>query len=387
MVGPAGQPCAVRRGVLLRGRRVDRKDVMSTLQRVLGYAYARRGLFAAAVLAQVVQIFLSLVSPILVKNAIDDGLASHDLHLIILIALATLGITAVRGVIWYTVTYNYTRLSTAVSFDLRDRLYEKLQRNSLAFHLRSHSGDLFALSSTDVQAIEDFLNTGMNQAVNILVLSLSLLVILVRLDGHLTLISLPVVPLVAGLALVYTPLSRERSRRIQNLYGQVAATLQENLTGMRVVKAFAGEERETSKFFEKVDDLFRASMRATTLNAIVFPLMTLVTALGITLVLWFGGEEVVAGRLTLGGMVAFITYLTMLVNPVRTLGTTINLVSGATAGAERIHRVLDGKDEIEPVAEATRKPELPPLKGGIDLEGVSFGYHRGQPILREVNLI
>src|SRR5262249_46789687 len=131
----------------------------------------------------------------------------------------------------------------------------------------------------------------------------------------------------------------------------------------------------------------RASMRATTLNAIVFPLMTLVTALGITLVLWFGGEEVVAGRLTLGGLVAFITYLTMLVNPVRTLGTTINLVSGATAGAERIHRVLDGKDEIEPVVEAARKPALPALTGGIDLEGVSFGYHRGQPILRDVNLI
>ncbi|HVC32197.1 MAG TPA: ABC transporter ATP-binding protein [Chloroflexota bacterium] len=360
---------------------------MPTLRRILGYAFARRGLAAAALGAQTVQILLSLILPILLKTAIDSGLDGHDYQAVVIAAVATVGVTIVRSFIWYSVTYNYMSLATAVSFDLRDRLYEKIHRNSQAFHLRSHSGDLFALSSTDVSAIEGFLNSGLNQAMNTFVLCGTLFIVLLRMDAHLTLIALPTVPLVAALALLYSHLARERSRRIQNLYGQVAATLQENLTGMRVVKAFAGEKRETEKFTEKVDDLFHASMRATTLNSIIFPMMSLVTALGITLVLWFGGQEVIDGKLSLGSLVAFITYLTLLVNPVRQLGIMINLVSDAIAGGERVHRVLDGKDEIEPLTESADKPTMPPIRGGIDVEGVTFAYHRGQPVLRHVSLV
>ncbi|HLH73201.1 MAG TPA: ABC transporter ATP-binding protein, partial [Chloroflexota bacterium] len=287
--------------------------------------------------------------------------------------------------VWYVVNYTYNRLAAEVSYGLRDRLYEKIQRNSLRFLVRSPSGDLFALSSTDVQAIETFLNTGVNQFVNVTVLGTLLFIALIRLDAHLTLIALVIFPLISALAVVYGSLSRERSRRIQNMYAQVSATLQENLTGMRVVKAFAAEEREIAKFTEKVDDLFRASMRSTSLNALVFPTMNLITAFGIALVLWFGGGDVIAGRLSLGSLVAFITYLTMLVNPVRSLGSTINLISGAVAGAERIHEVLDGNDEIEPLHESAMKPEMPPIEGGIEFDDVTFGYHASQPVLRQVS--
>lgn len=360
---------------------------MATLRRILGLALRHRGVFAAAIGAQILQILLSLISPILLKSAIDSGLEKRDYHLIVLIALATIGITVVRGVIWYTVSYNYMRLASSVSYYLRDRLYEKVQRNNLSFVTRNHSGDLFALSSTDIQAIEEFLNNGMNQGMNVLVLSVALFIVLLRLDARLTLIIAPVLFLVAGLALFYAPRSRERSRRIQNLYGQVSATLQENLTGMRVVKAFAGEDREIAKYTEKVADLFRAAMRAASLNSVVFPTMTLFTAIGITLVLWIGGEQVIAGRLSLGSLVAFVTYVTMLVAPSRTLGMTMNLVSGAVAGAERIFQVLDGKDEIEPLVEKAAKPSLPPIDGAIDLEHVTFGYSPSHPVLRDVSLV
>jgi ATP-binding cassette subfamily B protein len=337
--------------------------------------------------AHVVQILLSLGLPLLLKSAVDNGLASNDYRLVVFAAAATMGLTIVRAVVWYFVSYNYARLSTAVSYTLRDQLYEKIQRNNLAFQLKSHSGDLFSLSSSDVQAIEEFLGNGINQAVNIIGLSGALFVILMRLDARLTLIALPAIVFVAVLALIYSPLSRERSRRIQNLYGQVAATLQENLTGMRVVKAFAGEAREITKFDEKVDDLFAAQLRVTQLNSLTYPTMTFITNLGIAIVLWFGGEEVIQGRLTLGTLIAFTSYLTMLINPVRALGVTINLVSGAVAGGERIFHVLDGKDEIEPLIETVHKPPMPPLQGGIDFENVSFSYHHGQPVLHDVNLI
>lgn len=357
------------------------------LRRLLRLAFSYRRPALIAIIAQIIQIGLSLVLPLFLKSAVDNGLGSHDYSLIILAAIETLGVTAVRSVVWYFVTYFYRVVSTAAGVELRDQLYEKIQRNQLTFHLKAHSGDLFALTATDVQAIEDFLNNGLNQAVNILVLCFSLFLILLRIDTRLTLYALPSVIAVAVLAVLYTPLARERSRRIQNLYGQVAATLQENLTGMRVVKAFAGEDREVVKFREKIDDLFDASMRQTTLNSWTFPTMTFITALGITSVLWFGGQDVIGGTLSLGSLIAFITYLTMLINPVRTLGAAINVISAATAGGERIFRVLDGKDEIEPARETARKPPMPEIKGAIDIEGVTFSYHPGRPVLRDVNVI
>jgi ATP-binding cassette subfamily B protein len=360
---------------------------MSPLGRIFRYFFARRDMAVGTLLAHFVQILLSLVLPLLLRSAIDNGLGNQDYRLVVVAAVATMAAAIVRALVWYFVSYNYARLSTGVSYTLRDQLYEKIHRNSLAFQLKSHSGDLFSLSSSDVQAVEDFLGNGVNQAVNILGLGLALLVILLRLDLRLTLIALPSIVLVTVLALIYSPLSRERSRRIQNLYGQVAATLQENLTGMRVVKAFAGEAREITKFDERVDDLFAAQMRVTQLNSMTYPTMTFITNLGIALVLWFGGEEVIQGRLTLGTLIAFTSYLTMLINPVRSLGVTINLVSGAVAGGERIFRVLDGKDEIEPLSQTAHKPPMPPMEGGIDFENVSFSYHHGQPVLRDVNLI
>lgn len=360
---------------------------MPTLRRIFAHILVYRRPTYIAVGAQFIQILLTLILPILIKTAIDNGLEKRDYTAIVIAAAATVGVTLVRSVVWYTVNYNYMDLASLVCTELRGRLYEKIQRNGLAFHLNSRSGDLFALSSTDVTAIRQFLSGGLNQAMNTFVLCAVLFIVLLRMDARLALIVLPTVPAVGILAYIYGRLARERSRRIQNMYGQVGATLQENLSGMRVVKAFAGEDREIAKYTANVDDLFDASMRATNLNAIVFPVMNLVTAIGIAVALWFGGQQVIDKQLSLGSLVAFITYLTLLVNPVRQFGIMINQVSDAMAGAERIYRVLDGKDEIEPLVEAAHKPEMPPIRGGIELDNVTFGYHRDQPVLRDVSLV
>ena len=129
---------------------------MRTLRRLLGYITDQPRLAALTFSGHLVQLALSLVLPLFLRSAIDNGLGRGDYQLIVLAAIETVGITAIRAVVWYSVTYNYTRLSTAVSYNLRDKLYEKIQRNGMPFQLKSHSGDLFSLSSTDVQAIEEF---------------------------------------------------------------------------------------------------------------------------------------------------------------------------------------------------------------------------------------
>ncbi|MBI2941951.1 MAG: ABC transporter ATP-binding protein [Chloroflexi bacterium] len=359
---------------------------MGTLRRVLGYAFTRRRLVLTTLAAQLIQIVLSLGQPVLFKEAIDRGLASQDFPFVVFAAIAIVILVVVRGLFTYLVTYSYQRLAALVSYDLRDRIYEKVQRSSYRFHNDAHSGDLFALSSVDLSAIEEFLNGGVSGVVNILVLSTFIFVMLLRLDSGLALIALVIVPIVALIAGLYARPSRERSRRIQNQYSQLSTALQENLTGMRVVKAFAGERREIEKFTDHVNQLFQASLRLGTLNAWVFPLMSLATAGGIAAVLWFGGQRVIEGHLTVGGLVAFTAYLTMLVAPVRSLGSVLNLVSGAVAGGERIHRLLDSKDVIETDEEAARKLDLPAVRGGVVFEGVTFRYPRAnQPALRRVD--
>ncbi|MBI3977663.1 MAG: ABC transporter ATP-binding protein, partial [Chloroflexi bacterium] len=359
---------------------------MRTFERILRDAFAWRRLVAVTLGAHLAYIALSLSLPLLLKEAIDRGVIARDYSLLLTIALATVLLTALRGFFWYNVTYGYQRLAALFSYAMRDRIYQKVQRSSYQFHTDARSGDLFALSSVDLTAIDEFLNTGLNAAVNILVLSTFVFLMLLQINAGLALVGLAIVPMVGLIAALYASPARERSRAIQSRYSQLSATLQENLTGMRVVKAFAAEPREIAKFADHADHLFEASMRAGRLNAWVFQLMSLSTAAGIAAVLWFGGQAVMAGDLTLGGLVAFTTYLTLLVQPVRMLGTMLNLVSGAVAGAERIYRFLDDKAVMETDDEAVQSPDLPPVDGGVAFEGVTFYYHHAaEPALRDVD--
>ncbi|HUE75536.1 MAG TPA: ABC transporter transmembrane domain-containing protein, partial [Chloroflexota bacterium] len=360
---------------------------MNTLLRLIRDAMVHRSIFARAVAAQAAQIFFTLSLPFVIKQAIDYGLTAQNLAVLIVAAIATIILTLLRAWVWYTVSYAFHSLSTIVSVNLRQRVYDKLQRSSFAFLTRAQSGDLFAHGSVDVTSVEQFLNMGVRGILNLTILTCLLTVALFWLDSSLALIAIPVVPIVAILSIIYAPLARERSRRRQHLYGQMTAHLQENLTGMRVVKAFAAENREIQKFSLMVDDVYEASVRAGKLNALVFPTMTLATSIGIAAVLWVGGGRVIDGDLTLGGLVAFVAYLTLLVAPIRGLGETINIITEAVAGAERSYRLIDSRAVAETPEEAATKPDLPPVVGQVTLENVSFGYRAGESaaVLRDIS--
>lgn len=360
---------------------------MRYLRVILGYASPYQSLGWTTIGWHFVQILLAMSLPEIVRQAIDRGLGERNFGFLIAAAVLTIVLALIRDAVWYRVTYGYQRFASAVAFDLRDRIYEKVQRSSYAYHTRARSGDLFALSSIDTGAIEEFLNGGLNSLFNLTFLLVLIIAILITIDPSLTLIAVAVVPLVAVIALLYAGPARERSRRIQHEYGQLTAMLQENLTGMRVVKAFAAEPREVARFGKHADTLFDAAFRLGALNSWVFPLMSLVTAAGIAAVFWVGGDRVLDGQLTLGSLVAFTQYLGMVVTPVRQLGLTLNLVSGAAAGAERIQRLFDHRDVIETVEESRAKPELPEIVGGVSIEGVSFRYQgANQSALSDIDL-
>jgi ATP-binding cassette subfamily B protein len=361
---------------------------VSALRHILSYAYPHRRLAFPTIGFHFLQIALAMALPQLVRYAIDVGLGERNFRFLLVAAALTIVLALLRDAVWYWVTAGYQRFASSVAFDLRDRIFEKVQRSAYTHITRARSGDLFALSATDTSAVEEFLNSGLNSLFNLVFLFSFIVVILLTIDPGLTLVAALVIPVVATVGLLYARPARERSRRIQHQYGQLTAMLQENLTGMRVVKAFAAEPRESSKFREQADLLFEAAFRLGAMNAWVFPLMSLITATGIAAVFWIGGERVLAGQLSLGSLVAFTQYLMMVVMPVRQLGMTLNLVSGAAAGAERIQRLFEHREVIETVEEGRQKPVLPPIQGGISVENVTFKYPgAARPALKNVDFV
>src|SRR5262245_12454823 len=299
------------------GARRRNEERVSALKHLLAYVYPHRRLAYSTIGFHLLQVALAMVLPQLLRYAIDVGLGEKNFRFLLLAAMLTIVLALIRDAIWYRVTSGYQRFASSVSFDLRDRIFETVQRSSYTYTTRARSGHLLALSATDTSAVEEFLNSGLNSLCNLIFLFVLIVAILLTIHPGLTLIAALVLPPVAAVGLMYSRPARERSRRIQHQYGQLTAMLQENLTGMRVVKAFAAEPREGGKFREQADELFDASFRLGALNAWVFPLMNLITAVGIGAVYWVGGERVLSGQLTLGALIAFTQYLAMIVQPVR----------------------------------------------------------------------
>lgn len=361
---------------------------MKPLQFIISYCKPHQRLALSTLGLHVVQVALAMALPQLVRSAIDNGLGQRNFRFLLFAAFMVIVLALFRSAVWYRVSRGYQYFSAVVAFDLRDRIYEKVQRSTIGFMSRQRTGDMFALSSSDTHAIEQFLYDGLHGLVNLMSLLVFIFAILFMIDPSLTLIALIFTPIVAIIALLYTRPARERSRRVQHEYGQLSAVLQENLSGMRVVKAFAAEPRETAKFRSHADSLFDASFKLGVLNAWVFPLMSLIAIAGTTVILWIGGQRVLRGELSLGSLVAFTQYVTMLMFPVRQLGMTLNLVSGANAAAERIQALFDHRDVVETVDEGRNKPELPTIQGGISVEGVTYKYGgTSQPALKDVDFV
>ena len=359
---------------------------VSTLERILRYLLPHKRLLIGTLVAQLGQISFNLLIPTLTKQAIDRGIVARDLTFLLTVALVIVLSSLLRGVLWQHVIYGYQKIGAATSRYLRDAMYEKIQRSALIFHGTARSGDLFSNGSIDLSAIEEFLNAGIRELVYLTVMSSLAILILIQLDAGLALIALPTFASVGALAAYYGPRARKRYRAIQMEYGRTTSALQENLNGVRVVKAFAREEHEIERFTGSIDKLYDSNMKIAILNSIVWPTMTLCTTLGVASVVYFGGQRVINGDMSIGSLVAFISYLTMLVAPVRGLGMQINMLTGAIAGAERIHALLDHHQTIQTAEEAAAKPAMPTIVGAIAFEHVSFGYKSGDRTLVDIDL-
>jgi ABC-type multidrug transport system fused ATPase/permease subunit len=296
---------------------------------------------------------------------------AHDRHTLLVLALVILGVVLARWGFMYWRRVIAGRVSLAVEYDLRERMYGQLQRLELGFFDHQQTGQLMSRATVDLAAVRFFLGYGLVFILqSILTIALAGAVML-AINPGLGLITLIPVPFVVLISYRYGRRARPAIQETQQRIAELTADAEENISGVRVVKAFARESRQLTRFQNTVGRVFNQAMVATRLEATYNPAIGFLPQLGLAAVLLLGGESVIHAHLSLGQFTAFYLYVNMLITPMRSLGVTLNLAQRATASGARIFQLLDREPRL---TDAPGAPELPAGNGHVQLRGVTLRY-------------
>jgi ABC-type multidrug transport system fused ATPase/permease subunit len=317
------------------------------------------------------------------ERVIDRALIPHDRQKLWVFVAAIVALGVARAVLMAARRLISGRQALAVEMDMRQGLYSHLVRLSFGFYDRHQTGQLMSRATVDLQGVRFFLGYGLIFFFQNVLTVLSVTAVLLVFDWKLALIALAVTPLLVVLAYRYSHIAHPTLREVQQKLADVATVAEENIVGVHVVKSFAQEPQESTKFHARSEDVFRQTLRANRQRALYVPFISWVPLLAQGAVLLVGARMVTSGQLTVGAFVAFNLYLGMLVMPLRSLGMWIGQSQRATASGERIFQIMD---EPEDIAERPGAAELPPGGGHLRFEDVVFEYLEGRPVLDGVTL-
>ena len=357
---------------------------MNTFRRLLGFLRPyRAGAIWSLVLAALAMVG-TVAIPWLTGQAIDRVDAGDD-DALRRYALLIGGVAIVRLVISVARRLVAGRVSLAIEFDLRNLIYVHLQSLELAFFDRQQTGQLMSRATVDLQAVRFFLGYGLvfitQSGLTILLAAVAMFLI----DPVLAALSLLPVPFVVVVATRYGRRSRPAQQEVQQRIAELTADVEENISGVRVVKAFAAEPRQLQRFDGSAQRVFDQSMIATRLRAFYNPFIGFLPSLGLAVILLLGGRQVVNGSLSLGDFTAFYAYLLLLIGPMRSLGIVLGLAQRATASGARLFEILDREPGLVAPPGA---PPLPEGRGRVELRDVTFEYETApRPALRDIDLV
>jgi ABC-type multidrug transport system fused ATPase/permease subunit len=356
---------------------------MSTFRRLLGFLGPyRKGVIWSFALA-----FGALIATVLIPYLTGlaiNAIRAHHHHQLTLLALGIAAAGLVRLVLSVFRRLVAGDVSLAVEQDLRNAIYGQLQRLELSFFDRQQTGQLMSRATVDLQSVRFFLGYGLIFIAQSVLTILLAAVAMFALQPGLAAISLAPVPFVVLIADRYGHKSRPAMQEAQQRIAELTADTEENVSGVRVVKAFAQEDRQLAKFHNTVQRVFDQQLLATRIQAFYNPMLSFLPNLGLAAILLFGGREVIDGSLTVGAFTAFYAYLLMLISPMRTLGYMLGAAQRSTASGARIFQILDRAPRIESPAGA---PALPDGGGHVSLRGVGLTFEgTTQPALRGIDL-
>jgi ATP-binding cassette subfamily B protein len=356
---------------------------VSTFRRLLGFLRPYRGGAIASLVLAMLAMVGTVAIPWLTGRAVD-AVERHDRGDVALYAALVVGAAVLRLGLSVARRIVAGRVSLGVEYDLRNLVYSHLQSLEPAFFDTQQTGQLMSRATVDLSAVRFFLGYGLifivQSALTIVLASIAMLI----LEPGLALLALAPVPFVVAIAARYSRRSRPALQEVQQRIAELTADVEENVSGVRVVKAFAAEPRQLAHFRDSVTRVFDQSMISTRLRAFYNPFIGFLPQLGLAVVLTVGGRAVVRGDMTLGEFTAFYAYLLMLIGPMRQLGIALGMSQRATASGARLFELLDRAPRM------TSPPGAPPLpegRGRVELRDVGFSYEHGLPALDDVSLV
>jgi ATP-binding cassette subfamily B protein len=342
----------------------------------------------------------NLLQPWPLKLVLDDVLRSRQSHAAVVswierfvgtdaiamlkfACVAVLAIALLDAVSSYAEKYLTTSVAQWVSYDLRRTIYSHVQRLSLSFHDEKRTGDLITRVTSDIDAIQSFLTQGLlGVLINICTLA-GMIGVMFYVNWRFTLVALSIAPPLFVIVYIYTRRIKKASREVRKKEGEITSVVEEVLSSIRVVKAFAREDYEIKRLDAEGLENVEIALHARSLKARLTPIVDIVVAVGTCLVLWFGARLVLSGGLSAGALVVSILYLGKMYKPMQELSKMTDTYSKAAVGYERIQEILTTDGEIRDSPRAIRAPRF---KGQIQFENVSFRYNSGETILEEVSL-
>jgi ABC-type multidrug transport system fused ATPase/permease subunit len=344
---------------------------MRTFWRILALTGRYKLLMILGFVFAFAQMGLSLVVPRIVQLTIDKAIGGGDYGLLPVYGLALLGVAAARFGVAVGRRLTTGRLSLGIEYDLRNRVWSHLLRQSFSYFDRWQTGQLMSRCMSDVQNVRMFLGYGLVFfTINILQM-VAVTVVLFVFDWELALISLAFFPFLLIVTVRFGRKLQPVLKDVQQKIADVTTTAEENVTGSRIVRIFAREDDELEKFSQRSTAVFEASVAAARLRAIYIPLIAFLPNVAVLLLLWFGGRQVIEGQITLGELVAFYSYLLLLVYPAQVVGWLAGLMQRAIASGDRVFEILDA-----PLEMTERRDPLPSGSGdgAVRFADVSFSY-------------
>jgi ATP-binding cassette subfamily B protein len=351
-------------------------------RRLIGYLRPYWKQVAFAYVSVLFASLLNLYIPQILKDAIDQGIGGQRASALFAAAGWILGIAVVRGVASYGQRYYGEWLTHRVAYDLRNHFYNATQRLPFAFHDRSQTGDMMSRATSDITESERFAGMGLMDLLSVLLLLGGVIVALVLESFSLSLFALIPLALLLALTLRFGMVIRPRFKRVQEQMGQLSSTMQESMTGIQVVKAFAREADELRKFDAANEDWFSKRFGIIKIWANNWPTFTFILLISVFLLLLIGGPRAIEGTVTVGSLFALLAYVMMLNGPVQRLGFLVNMAATSGASATRVFEIIDTPREVE---EKENAVELDEVKGAVTFSHVSFGYEGGPRTLDDID--
>jgi ATP-binding cassette subfamily B protein len=344
---------------------------LEAVRRALLYLRSYKGEASGAFLALILASAASLVTPQLIAYAIDSGIAPRRLSIILLAVSGLAAAALLRGLFTFLQGYLAERASQGVAYDLRNDLFAKIERLGFGYYDRVETGQLVTRLTSDVEQIRSFAGSGVVQLAAAVVMLLGTTTLLVIIDWRLALVALAIVPVIFVLLLRFVRRIGPLFRAVQQTLGRLNSVLQEDLAGIRVIRTFAREDYESERYRSVNEELLEKNLETVRTFSNNFPFVFFLANMGTLLIVLFGGLQVMGGRLSIGELVAFNTYLGFLLFPIFTIGFLAAGISRAGASSLRVFEVLDAPLEVQDAPDAT---PLPPIRCRVEFDDVRFRY-------------